>query len=740
MRQGVIRGARRGAVRASAIGVAFAGLALAPSAQAEITSVFTDTPTPVACEVLTDADAGIRFCGSRDTTPDPGNEPDRTTVEAFDGVPIDVNVAFPPASGDDDNYPLIGIYHGYAGSKITLNSTMRRFLNQGYAVFSMSTRGFGESCGSLASRVFDPTACADGYVRLMDTRYEVRDAQDLIGLLVDEGLVDPGKIGATGGSYGGGMSMALAALKDRQMMPDGSLVDWESPDGTPLEIAGAAPEIPWTDLASSLVPNGSALDYVADASYFSGVKRTGVPKQAYIETLYTGGFLAGFYSDTDPDANLPGWRNEFNSGGPFDDSAIAQDAQEELSTHHSSYGIDDSEAPAPLMITSGWTDDLFPANEALRYYNRTRTTYPGAPIALNFADYGHPRGQNGGAGGAKIATINAISSAEDAWLAYYVKGEGSEPADQVQTLTQTCPSSAAPGGPFTAPSYAELAPGEVVIDSPAAQKIATDGTQYGVLFGAAPAFPGGPPTAVACQRTDAADNPATANFRSAAIPAGGYMLMGSPTVVADFALSGENSQVAARLLDVAPDGQQTLVARGLWRPKVTGNEFSRQVFQLNPNGYLFEAGHVAKLELAPQDWPYGAVSDGQKKVQVRNLELRLPTLEAPGALGGLVQEPAQKRLPRGTQLATGFDDGSPRTRITNKPAKSTHKRDVSFEFMSSDVGSTYECRLDGEAFAPCTAPQEYSLSPGSHHFEVQATDVDTNVDPTPAAWNFKIKK
>lgn len=62
--------------------------------------------------------------------------------------------------------------------------------------------------------------------------------------------------------------------------------------------------------------------------------------------------------------------------------------------------------------------------------------------------------------------------------------------------------------------------------------------------------------------------------------------------------------------------------------------------------------------------------------------------------------------------------------------------------MSCDVGSTYECRFDDEAvFTACTAPQEHAhLSPGSRHFEVRATDVDTNVDPTPAAWDFKIKK
>ena len=94
----------------------------------------------------------------------------------------------------------------------------------------MTTRGFGQSCGNagLAQRATRPAA-RTGYVRLMDTRYEVRDAQELAGLLADEGRTSSTQIGAIGGSYGGGMSMALAALKDRKMLPDGSLVAMAEP-------------------------------------------------------------------------------------------------------------------------------------------------------------------------------------------------------------------------------------------------------------------------------------------------------------------------------------------------------------------------------------------------------------------------------------------------------------------------------------------------------------------------------
>ena len=53
----------------------------------------------------------------------------------------------------------------------------------------------------------------------MDDRYEVRDAQYLLSVLADEGLVEPTKIGATGVSYGGGISIALGALRNREMEP-----------------------------------------------------------------------------------------------------------------------------------------------------------------------------------------------------------------------------------------------------------------------------------------------------------------------------------------------------------------------------------------------------------------------------------------------------------------------------------------------------------------------------------------
>ena len=101
---------------------------------------------------------------------------------------------------------MVGVFHGYGGTRATSQRTSSAGSSKGYAVFSLTNRGCGESCRTQSSLDADPAGCANGYVRLMDPRYEVRDAQTFLGKLVDDGVVIPDKIAATGGSYGGGMS------------------------------------------------------------------------------------------------------------------------------------------------------------------------------------------------------------------------------------------------------------------------------------------------------------------------------------------------------------------------------------------------------------------------------------------------------------------------------------------------------------------------------------------------------
>lgn len=576
----------------------------------------------------------------------------RSTVESFDGVPIDVNVAFPDeAAHGTGPYPLVYVFHGYGGGKVNFPE-MNRWLNRGYAVFSQTNRGFHESCGTATAKAADPDCETKGFVRLDDTRYEVRDAQLFAGMLVDENLILPTRIAATGGSYGGGMSMALAALKDRIMLPDGSYDDWKSPDGTPMSLAVATPDIPWTDLAYSLVPNGSNIDYLEDASYYG---RFGVMKQSYVNGLYLSGLGApGYYTPpgAQPEADLAGWKAFMDAGEPYDGTAAAAQMLEEVTSHHSSYYIDHSQAPAPLLISSGFTDDLFPANEATRYYNRTRAEFPNSPISLFFGSFGHMRGQNGS------EVQNAKSALQNEWVDYYLKDSGAQPPSNVTTYTQVCPNEAPDGGPFVTGNWVDQSPGEVVVSGKAAQTVSPDGGDrtVGGIFNPAPA-------GTACAAASGSAEPGIANYETDAAPAGGYTVMGSPTVIAKITQAGDNSQLAARLVDVSPNGsEKTLVARGIYRPANSGY----QVFQLFPNGWHVEAGHKLRLEILPFDGGaadpaagllsnFGRPSNGQQPATIEDLVLRIPVRQAPGSLGGLVTAPAPRVLPDrpGAALAPG---------------------------------------------------------------------------------------
>ncbi|MEO7197139.1 MAG: hypothetical protein ABIZ50_01565 [Solirubrobacterales bacterium] len=94
------------------------------------------------------------------------------------------------------------------------------------------------------------------------------------------------------------------------------------------------------------------------------------------------------------------------------------------------------------------------------------------------------------------------------------------------------------------------------------------------------------------------------------------------------------------------------------------------------------------------------------------------------------------------------DAAAPDTTIKGGPRK-TDSRKVALGFVSSEAGSTFQCRLTGKKvrkeslkqFSPCVSKKKYKrLKPGRYKFFVVATDAAGNVDPTPAKRKFKIVK
>jgi myo-inositol-hexaphosphate 3-phosphohydrolase/sugar lactone lactonase YvrE len=85
------------------------------------------------------------------------------------------------------------------------------------------------------------------------------------------------------------------------------------------------------------------------------------------------------------------------------------------------------------------------------------------------------------------------------------------------------------------------------------------------------------------------------------------------------------------------------------------------------------------------------------------------------------------------------DTTPPDTTIVTGPPASTNSTSATFTFTANEAGSTFLCKRDANAEAPCTSGISYSgLTVGSHHFEVRAKDPAGNIDPTPATWNWTI--
>lgn len=92
------------------------------------------------------------------------------------------------------------------------------------------------------------------------------------------------------------------------------------------------------------------------------------------------------------------------------------------------------------------------------------------------------------------------------------------------------------------------------------------------------------------------------------------------------------------------------------------------------------------------------------------------------------------------RLALGGGDSlPPDTQIVAGPQGAVSSASATFEFASTETGSTFECSIDGGAYSPCSSPVTYGgLADGEHVFAVRATDPAGNVDPTPAERRWTI--
>src|SRR4029078_9649550 len=82
---------------------------------------------------------------------------------------------------------------------------------------------------------------------------------------------------------------------------------------------------------------------------------------------------------------------------------------------------------------------------------------------------------------------------------------------------------------------------------------------------------------------------------------------------------------------------------------------------------------------------------------------------------------------------------APNTTIDSTPSSPSNDTTPTFDFSSSEAGSSFECRIDSGSWSSCSSPDTTgALGAAMHTFDVRATDVAGNTDGTPASFTWTI--
>jgi hypothetical protein len=561
-------------------------------------------------------------------------------VPSFDGTPLDTDLTLP--DGASGPLPLIVMLHGWGDSKAQFESATLAgngtntwhwnnvwFAAHGFAVLTYTARGFGESCGQDPAAGYsylnDP-ACQGraSWTHLADRRWEVRDTQYLVGLLVDAGVASPSRVVVTGDSYGGGQSWLLALSQDQVMLPDGHLVPWRSPAGVPIRLAAAVPQYTWSDLAQALADNGRASDgYHGAPPPGPHESPYGVEKQSYVDALFADGAATAQYAGpNDPTADLPGWFAAISAGDPAADSSpLAAQALRQLEEYRSPYylPVPPPGHQVPVFAEQGLTDPLFPGIQLLQMINKLTAADPDYPVWAALGDLGHAYAANPHSLWVSVndeanAFLSAVLAGQKPRLPRFtVTTVGCLPGQQVATYrVGSWPALATGTLRLSAPGPATVASSPDPVPGPEA--LATDPIANGGL----------PGTTGGCRVMNITTDPGVAAWTWS--PQSPVTLAGAPVVRVTVALAGTDAELAARLWDVDPaTGKQALITRGIYRLTAAApGATTRLAFELWPTAWALSAGHQLKLELTPDDSPTWRPDDLAGTMTLSKITLTVP--------------------------------------------------------------------------------------------------------------------
>jgi len=493
--------------------------------------------------------------------------------------------------------PAILTTNGFGGSDSDQVPFAEQEAGLGYVVLSYSGLGFGGSgCkitlddpdydGQAASQLVSYLGGAPS-IAYTDAAHTTpaptldvvtHDATDHAGTAQQ---YDP-RVGMWGGSYGGQVQFAAAAVDPR--------------------IDALNPQITWNDLSYSLDPNNT------DQTTGVSTATPGATKSTWAAAFSAIGIFDGVqYADNDP-SRLIGCPNFADFVCPAlvtaGSTGYLQPSDVEH-LRHASVSSYLSEIRVPVLLDQGQVDTLFNLNEAVATYQALAAQ--GTPVAMLWREQGHSGGTPSAAGQQYENT--RIQN----WFDHYLKDDpvstGSPFAyyqDWTGTFAEATSYPIADGRTFY------LSGGHALVKNHLAITAETDTLVTP---------PAGPPTTLDGLDAVGGKTPATLDQPDVNLP-GSYLdwtspalstsltVVGSPvlhvTVSDPAAIAGDPATepvLFGKLYDVAPDGTASLI-HGLVAPVRIPDASKPVTITLPAIAHQFAAGHRVRITLAGGDANY----------------------------------------------------------------------------------------------------------------------------------------
>ncbi|MGW6590473.1 alpha/beta fold hydrolase [Streptomyces globisporus] len=479
----------------------------------------------------------------------------------MDGVPIDTSYFHAKGSG---KRPAVLIGHGFGGSKNDVRAQAEKLAADGYAVLTWSARSFGKSGGKIS---------------LNDPDHEVKDVSRLIDWLANRPEVELDKkgdprVGLTGASYGGAVSLLAAGHDER--------------------VDAIAPVITYWNLADALFPDG------VFKKLWAGIFIT------------TGGGCEKF------EKRLCEMYERVAVSGKPDAAAI------ELLTDRSPSAVADR-IKVPSLLLQGQSDSLFPLGHADAMQKAISAN--GAPVSVDWISGGHDGGDS---------ETGRVEGRVGDWFDRYLKEDSGTATGPAFRVTRTGGVDSTDGAALLRGASSDTYPGlrsggrDIALGG-GTKTFRNPAGSAPPAISAVPGVGGGLAQLSSLGVGLSLDFPGQfGRFESAPLDTS-VRVTGTPTVTVNVKADGDRDAVLfGKVYDVSPDGRQQVLPHQLVAPyRITTDQQGKPIeLALPAVDHEFDAGHRLRLVFSATDLGFASPAEPATYDVTLDGPLTVPTAPA----------------------------------------------------------------------------------------------------------------